>query len=114
MTDRPGRTPSAFPEWDCRFCGTSFDGCEQSPYPCCTDCDDTPHGGHLTEDGKAPGVIAPARTPSTPLTVNDCESPGMCWICGNKDDHNGLTHADAMGDGLTRYAILEYLADVRS
>lgn len=44
--------------WACRFCGTSFDGCEQSPYPCCVGCLDTPNGGHLTEDGKAPSEEA--------------------------------------------------------
>jgi hypothetical protein len=50
----------------------------------------------------------------TPATVNDHDTFGECWICGDKDDHSGLSHADATGDGLTRYDVLDYLAQVKA
>lgn len=48
-------TTSPDDPWSCRFCGTSFDGCEQAPNPCCVGCLDAPDGGHL--------IDAPRRAP---------------------------------------------------
>lgn len=50
------------------------------------------------------------REPTTPQSVNDCDFFGVCWICGDLDDHDGEPHATATGDGLTRYDILDYLS----
>lgn len=42
-------------------------------------------------------------------SVNDRDEFGECWICADPDDHGGYTHADATGDGITRYDIITWL-----
>lgn len=53
------------------------------------------------------------KPPVSPVDVNDQDYLGVCWICGDLDDHDGLPHAEATGDGLTRYDIIDYLDQVR-
>jgi hypothetical protein len=42
------------------------------------------------------------------MNVNDERHPfGYCWICGDKEDHNGVPHGVATGDGRTRYDVVD-------
>lgn len=51
-----------------------------------------------------------------PVTVNDPHPSfwdGCCWICGSKNDHDGVPHGEATGDGLTRHDIVAMMGDRR-
>lgn len=44
------------------------------------------------------------------VTVNDdSDRYGECWICGDTGDHGGVPHSEAMGDGVTRYQIVDLM-----
>lgn len=41
------------------------------------------------------------------VTVNDVDHFGCCWICGDPNDHDGIPHSVAVGDGITRYDVVD-------
>lgn len=45
------------------------------------------------------------------VTVNDRDVFGVCWVCGDPMDHDGVPHGTATGDGLTRRRIVALMGD---